>query len=68
MILKAGNRKIYKFCCLLFCPLKLTEVGVSGVNGVFVLNQWMACKPGAETVSIRNHNMVVTAAMEQGLF
>ena len=42
-------------------------VGVSGVNGVFVLNQWMACKPGAETVSTQNQNMVATAAMEPEL-
>ena len=42
-------------------------VGVGGANGVFVVNQRMACKPGAETVSIRNQNMVVTAAMEPEL-
>ena len=42
-------------------------VGVSGVNGVFVLNQWTACKLGAETVSTRNQNMVATAAMEPEL-
>ena len=42
-------------------------VGVSGVNGVFVLNQWMVCKPAAETVSTRNQNMVATTAMEPEL-
>ena len=53
------------FC--FFFPLKLMVVGVGGANGVFVVNQRMACKPGAETVSIRNQNMVVTAAMEPEL-
>ena len=47
---KSWKQKSVKFCYVLFCPLKLMAVGVSGVNGVFVLNQWMACKPGAETV------------------
>ena len=62
-------KKIREFCCLLFCPLKLKlmAVGVSGVNGVFALNQWMAYKPGTETVSTWNQNMVVTPAMDPEL-
>ena len=64
---KSWKQKSVKFCYVLFCPLKLMAVGVSGVNGIFVLNQWMACKPGAETVSTLNQNMGATAAMEPGL-
>lgn len=53
------------------CPMhqlfQLMAVGVSGVNGVFALNQWMAYKPGTETVSTRNQNVVVTPAMDPEL-
>ena len=38
--------------------------GVSGVTGVFVLNQWMAYKPGAGTVSAINQDVVVIPAKE----
>ena len=43
------------------------EIGVSGVSGVFAPNQWMAYKPGTETVSTRNQNMVLPAAMDPEL-
>ena len=38
--------------------------GVTGVTGVFVLNQWMAFKPGAGTVSAMIQDVVVIPAME----
>ena len=38
--------------------------GVSGVTGVFALNQWMAYKPGAGTVSAITQDVVVIPAME----
>ena len=37
------------------------------MNGVFALNQWMAYKPGTETVLTRNQIMMVTAAMDPEL-
>ena len=38
--------------------------GVTGVTGVFVLNQWMASKPGAGPVSAINQHLVVIPATE----